>query len=81
MRTMTNKILSTILRLKLIMLIVCVQAHAQLYPVQVTPQIIPPYSVYLSDYATAGNEKLRVIILQRDLSRPAYQIRLVMTVE
>jgi Fibronectin type III domain len=54
---------------------------AQVYPVQVTPQLIPPYSVYLSDYATDGNEKLRVIVLQRDLSRPAYPIRLSMTVE
>jgi Fibronectin type III domain len=54
---------------------------AQVYPVQVTPQLIPPYSVYLSDYATPGNEKLRVIVLQRDLSRPAYPIRLSMSVE
>jgi A nuclease of the HNH/ENDO VII superfamily with conserved WHH/Fibronectin type III domain len=54
---------------------------AQVYPVQVTPQLIPPYSVYLSDYATDGNEKLRVIVLQRDLSRPSYPIRLSMTVE
>lgn len=55
-------------------------ASAQLYPVQVTPQLVPPYSVYLSDYATPGSEKLRVIILQRDLSEPAYQLRLVMIV-
>jgi hypothetical protein len=55
--------------------------HAQFYPVQSTPQLVPPYSVYLSDYATPGNEKLRVILIQRDLTQPAYQLRLVMSVE
>lgn len=56
-------------------------SKAQFYPVQTTTQLIPPYSVYLSDYATGGNEKLRVILLQRDLTQPSYQLRLVMTVE
>jgi hypothetical protein len=56
-------------------------AEAQLYPVQATPQLMPPYSVYLSDYATPGEEKLRLILLQRDLTQPAYQLRLVMQVE
>ncbi len=55
--------------------------QAQFYPVQSTPQLVPPYSVYLSDYATAGNEKLRVILVQRDLRQPSYQLRLVMSVE
>jgi hypothetical protein len=55
--------------------------QAQLYPVQATPQLMPPYSVYLSDYATPGEEKLRLILLQRDLTQPAYQLRLVMHVE
>lgn len=59
----------------------CFELQAQVLPVQVTPQLVPPYSVYLSDYASGGNEKLRVILLQRDLSRPSYQIRLVMNVE
>ncbi|HEY8935567.1 MAG TPA: hypothetical protein VIM65_10125, partial [Cyclobacteriaceae bacterium] len=54
---------------------------AQNYAVQSTVQIMPPYSVYLSDYATEGNEKLRVILNLRDLSRPVYQLRLVMSVE
>jgi hypothetical protein len=56
-------------------------ARAQFYPVQSTPQLVPPYSVYLSDYATPGSEKLRVILVQRDLTHPAYQLRLVMSVE
>jgi len=55
--------------------------QAQFYPVQSTPQLVPPYSVYLSDYATPGNEKLRVILVQRDLTQPSYLLRLVMSVE
>jgi hypothetical protein len=55
--------------------------YAQFYPVQATTQLIPPYSVYLADYATPGSEKLRVILVQRDLTKPAYQLRLVMSVE
>lgn len=55
--------------------------RAQFYPVQATTQLIPPYSVYLPDYATPGNEKLRVILLQHDLTQAAYQLRLVLTVE
>jgi hypothetical protein len=39
----------------LLLLLVCLKGTAQVYPVQVTPQLIPPYSVYLSDYATDGN--------------------------
>jgi hypothetical protein len=55
--------------------------YGQFHPVQVTTQLIPPYSVYLPDYATPGNDKLRLIMLQRDLSRPAYQVRLQLSVE
>src|SRR5690242_12920303 len=55
--------------------------QAQVFPVQSTSQLMPPYSVYLSDYATPGTEKLRVILVQRDLTQPSYQLRLVMSVE
>lgn len=55
--------------------------QAQVFPVQSTSQLVPPYSVYLSDYATPGTEKLRVILVQRDLTQPSYQLRLVMSVE
>ncbi|MDQ3394534.1 MAG: hypothetical protein M3512_10555, partial [Bacteroidota bacterium] len=37
--------------------------QAQNFPVQASTQLIPPYAVYLSDYATPGNEKLRVILV------------------
>jgi predicted chitinase len=56
-------------------------SYGQNYAVQSTVQLLQPYSVYLSDYATDGNQKLRVILQQGDLSRPVYQLRLVMSVE
>jgi TANFOR domain-containing protein len=56
-------------------------AFGQLHPVQVTTQLVPPYSVYLSDYATPGNDKLRLVIIQRDITKPSYQIRLQVSVE
>jgi TANFOR domain-containing protein len=55
--------------------------YAQFYPVQASTQLLPPYSVYLSDYATAGSDKLRVILVQGDFTQPEYQLRLVMSVE
>jgi len=55
--------------------------HAQRYPVTASTQIIPPYSVYLPDYAVPGSDKLRVILVQNDLTQPSYDVRLQMTVE
>jgi TANFOR domain-containing protein len=56
-------------------------AKAQLFPIQASTQLLPPYSVYLSDYATPGSEKLRVILVQGDFTQPEYQLRLVMSIE
>ena len=55
--------------------------QAQDYPVSTSTQVIPPYSLYLPDYYSGGSEKLRVILLQRDLSQPGYDISLQMTLE
>ena len=56
-------------------------ADAQQYPVTASTQIVPPYSVYLPDYAVPGSDKLRVILVQNDLTVPSYDIRLQVTVE
>lgn len=56
-------------------------ADAQQYPVTASTQIVPPYSVYLPDYAVPGSDKLRVILVQNDLTVPSYDIRLQITVE
>lgn len=55
--------------------------NAQTYPVQVTPQLIPPYSLKISDYATLTNEKLYVNILLTDVNEIGRRVRLKMYIE
>lgn len=63
-------------------LLLCSQlSNAQIYPVQVTPQIIPPYSFKLSDYATTTREKLFVNLLLTDARESGRQVRLKLFVE
>jgi hypothetical protein len=69
------------LQLMLFFFILCHSVQAQLFPVQTSVQIIPPYSVYLADYASPGNDKLKLIMVQRDVSRPSYQVRLSFSIE
>ncbi|SEW37932.1 hypothetical protein SAMN05428988_4751 [Chitinophaga sp. YR573] len=64
-----------------LLLFVTSVARAQQYPVTASTQIIPPYSVYLPDYAVPGSDKLRVILVQNDLTQPSYDVILQMTVE
>ncbi|MFL5743375.1 MAG: fibronectin type III domain-containing protein, partial [Niastella sp.] len=52
-----------------------------IYPVTASLQLIPPYSVYLPDYAAPGNDKLRVILTLNDLTQPSYTVRLRLKVE
>ena len=57
-------------------------ANAQtIHPVTASLQLVPPYSVYLADYAAPGNDKLRVILTLNDLSQPSYTVRLRIKVE
>ncbi|MEY8779621.1 fibronectin type III domain-containing protein [Allomuricauda sp. XS_ASV26] len=62
-------------------LLYTVLATAQIYPVQVTPQIIPPYSFQLSDYTTTTQEKLFVNLLLTDAQESGRQVRLKLYVE
>ncbi|TND10692.1 MAG: fibronectin type III domain-containing protein [Bacteroidetes bacterium] len=57
-------------------LLVTAKSFAQVYPVQITNQLIPPYSGYLADYADPVLEKMRVLIQFNDLTQPQYDIRL-----
>jgi TANFOR domain-containing protein len=51
-------------------------------PVQVNPQLLPPYSLIVSDYYSApGNPKLNVLLLLRDVNRATINIRLRMSIE
>jgi TANFOR domain-containing protein len=54
---------------------------SQTAPVNATLQLAPPYSVYLSDYAVAGNEQMKLNLLLRDLTEPSYEVKLHLTVE
>lgn len=56
-------------------------SQAQDYPVTASTQIIPPYSLYIPDYYEGTSEQLRVILLQRDLTQPTYDVSLQMTLE
>jgi hypothetical protein len=55
------------------------QLKAQ-FPVQVIPQLTPPYSLTLSDYYSSAIPKLTVLLTDRDLTRPSLTVRLKMTI-
>ncbi|MDG2431390.1 hypothetical protein [Flavobacterium sp.] len=59
----------------------CQASIAQIYPVQVNPQLIPPYSLKLSDYQTTTSEKLFVNILLTDTQEIGRRVRLKMRIE
>lgn len=52
------------------------ECFAQTYPVQISTQLIPPYSGYLPDYADPSSEKLKVILQFNDFTVPQYNLRL-----
>lgn len=54
---------------------------AQVFPVQVTPQLIPPYSPYLTDYTAPGARHLMVQIRANDMSISNYACKLRITIE
>ncbi len=65
----------------LAMLFTVQQAAGQIYPIQTTTQLVPPYAVYLPDYATGINNQLRVLLLNKDVTQPDYKVKLIMSIE
>src|SRR5262245_24245632 len=63
-----------------LLLTLAVQAQT-IFPIQSTTRILPPYSVYLADYAVNGNNKLQCILVNRDATLTTYQVRLRLTVK
>ena len=63
------------------MLLIAGSLKAQIYPIQATTQLVPPYAVYLPDYATGINNQLRVLLLNKDVTQPDYKVKLVMSIE
>lgn len=49
---------------------------AQVYPVNITTQLTPPFTGYLPDYSALGSEKLRVLLLFNDFTKPSYNVKL-----
>jgi hypothetical protein len=60
----------------LFLLAFCEVSFSQIYPVQLSAQLIPPYSGYLPDYADPSSEKLKIILQFNDFTTPQYNIRL-----
>lgn len=54
---------------------------AQVLPVQSTVQLIPPYSLRLSDYSTATLDRIYLNLLLIDVVEPTLQVRLKMYIE
>ena len=54
---------------------------SQNYPIQVVTEIIPPYSVYLSDYTSAQYDMLKVNIYVIDNNLVDYRAKLKMIIE
>ncbi len=58
-----------------------VESIGQVFPVQSTVQLTPPYSLYLSDYAALGSERLRVTAFLTDATRPELNVRFRLRIE
>ncbi|GAA4273754.1 fibronectin type III domain-containing protein [Aquimarina gracilis] len=60
----------------ILLLFIPIWINAQVFPVQVSPQVLPPYSLKLSEYATSSTEKLIVNLLLTDINESNVQVRL-----
>ncbi|RZS93565.1 fibronectin type III domain-containing protein [Aquimarina brevivitae] len=71
-----TQLIKLIITLGIAMLSVC--GYGQLFPVQVTPQNIPPNPIYLSDYSNTNvlSDRLKVQLVLNDLSVSDLQVRL-----
>ncbi|KAB1065519.1 hypothetical protein [Salibacter halophilus] len=57
------------------------KVNAQVYPVDVTTNLTPPYSAFIADYSQAGSNKWMSNITLRDANEPSVQVRLHLTIE
>jgi len=54
---------------------------AQVFPVQASVQITPPYSPYLSDYTSPGTQKMLIQMRANDVTINDFPVRLKLTIE
>src|SRR5687768_14683831 len=67
--------------LYLFLLLMCMGVNAQVFPVKVNPQLVPPYSPFLSDYTAAGAQNLILSIRTNDVTLNNYPCKLRITIE
>jgi len=65
----------------ILFLILMYKGYAQVLPVQSTIQLVPPYSLKLSEYSTATLDKIYANILLIDVVEPTRQVRLKLFIE
>jgi hypothetical protein len=62
----------------LVLFVSTVQAQ---FPVQTNTQLVPPYSLQLSDYATGTTPRIMVTLTNADLQQPVLNVRLRLTIK
>ncbi len=67
--------------LLILQLMLTFQSKSQVYPVQLNAQLIPPYSLKLSDYVAPGTNRAGLNMILTDLNKPEYYVRLELTIE
>ena len=64
-----------------VLLLAIPRVHGQHFPATVTTQVLPPYSVYLSDYFSPGSDKLVATVIFNDYNEPSRDVRLRLRIE
>ncbi len=70
----------TLFLLTILSLFSLANINAQTYPVISNTQVMPPYSVYLSDYAGVASDKLVSNLVLRDATQEGIQVKLRITI-
>ncbi len=68
-------------KLTVLLLAMQLPLNAQVYPVQVVSQLLPPYTLNTSEYFQGTQERLVVLLTNTDLTKPALQVRLKMSIQ
>jgi hypothetical protein len=55
--------------------------NAQRFPVSATIQVLPPYTPYLSDYVSPGQDHIRITLINLDLKEPSIPVKLKIHIE
>lgn len=76
-----NICIKQVVKITLLFLMLPIWLHAQVFPVNVTPQVIPPYSLKLSEYSTSATDKLILNLLLTDITESNRQVNLKFYVE